>query len=268
MRLTKLILILMLFFNGLMAQNTSVKSLFCYGDIVPAQVTGFDYVVLESAWFTSEEVLFLKKENKNVLAYISLGEVSETAAFYATISSETLGKNTIWDSHVLDIEAKKTQEVLLQEIEKIVVNKRFDGLFIDNIDNYTIYGPTPQKKEALISFLKALKTLYPELKVMQNAGLEVLEETHHFIDAVAVESIASNYDFDKNNYRLRDKKTFKSRLNLVKSNAKAYQLPIIAIEYANSTVLKTKIEKRLKTSKLSLFIGQIDLQKIPNWYFK
>ena len=103
---------------------------------------------------------------------------------------------------------------------------------------------------------------------MQNAGLEVLEETHHFIDAVAVESIASNYDFDKNNYRLRDKKTFKSRLNLVKSNAKAYQLPIIAIEYANSTVLKTKIEKRLKTSKLSLFIGQIDLQKIPNWYFK
>ena len=76
------------------------------------------------------------------------------------------------------------------------------------IDNYTIYGPTPQKKEALISFLKALKTLYPELKVMQNAGLEVLEETHHFIDAVAVESIASNYDFDKNPYQkaLLDKK--------------------------------------------------------------
>ncbi|HEA31234.1 MAG TPA: hypothetical protein ENH91_14800, partial [Leeuwenhoekiella sp.] len=84
------------------------KVLFNYGDVYPDEIAGYDYVILESAHFSSWDISAIKKNNGTVLAYISLGEVNEAAAHYEDIKQYTFGRNKLWNSHFLDLENKKT----------------------------------------------------------------------------------------------------------------------------------------------------------------
>ena len=85
--------------------------LFTYGDFYPKDVSGYEIVVLESAHFDSEDIEILKQQNNTVIGYISLGEVNESAAHFPQVKDFTLGKNELWNSHVLDIE---NEELSLQ----------------------------------------------------------------------------------------------------------------------------------------------------------
>ena len=245
------------------ALTAQQSALFCYGDFEPRTVSGLEYVVLEPVLFSKADVDQLKSQNKKVLAYISLGEVSVTAGHYPGIKEETLQKNEIWDSYVIDINAPKTREALMILIEEHLEDKGFDGIFLDNMDNYTIYGPTPGKKDAMLSFLKDVKLRFRESVLMQNAGLLILDETLPYIDVVAVESVATDYNFQNNQYRLRNSKDFEDRLTSVKNAHERTGIPIVLIEYADTKKLKKQVEKRLSKVDFTLFIGQIDLQKTP-----
>ncbi|WP_194851980.1 endo alpha-1,4 polygalactosaminidase [Nonlabens antarcticus] len=245
------------------ALTAQQSALFCYGDFYPQEISGLDYVVVEPILFTAADVSVLKSQNKKVLAYISLGEVSAVASHYAAIKTETLAKNDIWNSYVLDISAPKTRESLMSLIEEHLAVKGFDGIFLDNIDNYTIWGPTPEKKEALLSFLQDVKSRFRESVLMQNAGLLILKETSPYIDIVAVESVASDYNFTNDTYRLRTKKGFEDRLTEIDTARKATDVPFLLIEYAKTKKMKVAIEKRLSKTDFPVFIGQIDLQKPP-----
>ena len=253
-------------FNFSKCQNSKTKKvLFNYGDFNPKKVSGYDFVIIESAHFDSEDLQILKENNETVLAYLSFGEVNESASHYREISSFTLGKNEIWNSHVLDLANRETRTSLLNSIENDIRSKGFDGIFMDNIDNYTSFGPTPGKLKGLISFLGEIKEKFPKSKLMQNAGLQVLPETISFLDAIAVESIATSYDFQKSRYQLREKEDFKRRLQHITAIQKKIDIPVILIEYANSQELYKKIQKRLKNSGMNLFVGEIELQSIPDY---
>jgi len=239
------------------------KVLFCYGDFYPEQIKGYTYVIVESLHFSREDIHILKQNNTYVFAYISLGEVNKDGILYNKIEPYVLEKNEIWNSYVIDIENKETYAALKREFIYNLEEQGYDGMFLDNIDNYTIYGPTPEKKETLIHFLKEINELYPSKQLMQNAGLLITEETNPYIDFIAIESIATNYDFDKSNYRLRKEKDFLEMLSELKSIHKKYDLPIILIEYAITKPLYKKVAKRVKPTGWPYFIGNIDLQNIP-----
>lgn len=248
---------------ALNAQNPNEKILFCYGDLFPKDVKGYDLVVLEPIHFSTEDVTTLKKHNKKVLAYISLGEVNEAARHYEELKGFTLGKNNLWNSHVLDISNAETKNALHQLIERHLSFKGFDGIFIDNIDNYTKWGPTPDKLPELTLFLSDLKKKYPKGYILQNAGLLILDKTNPYIDGVAVESVATNYNFTLGSYRLRAKKDFSASLENIQQLKKQYNVPILLIEYAKTKKLQKEVVKRLKNEGLPYFMGEIALQTIP-----
>nr|WP_169933259.1 endo alpha-1,4 polygalactosaminidase [Nonlabens sp. Ci31] len=247
------------------SQKQQGKILFCYGDFYPQDIKGYDYVIVEPTFFNTEDVQTLKSQNKHVLAYISLGEVNEAASHYDEVKNETIGVNKQWNSHTLDISAPATINALKNQIEDHLAVKKFDGLFLDNIDNYTEFGSTPQLKDSLVGFLKGVKSRFRESVIMQNAGLFIIEDLRPLIDLIAVESVATNYNFEKDTYQLRDKKDYKERLDRIKEIQKLHKIPIILIEYADTEKLKKKIKSRLKASQFDLFIGQIDLQKTPRF---
>ncbi|AWH75238.1 hypothetical protein DCS32_14015 [Dokdonia sp. Dokd-P16] len=249
-----------------LTQQSYEKILFCYGDLYPEKTTGYDLVVLEPIHFSAQDVTVFKNNNKKVLAYISLGEVNEAARHYEALKGFTLGKNDIWNSHVLDIANQETRAALHTLIAAHIEGKGFDGIFIDNIDNYTQWGPTPKKLAALVEFLSEVKLRFRESVILQNAGLLIMQDTAPYIDAVAVESVATDYNFSTNHYRLRAKKDFKSRLDNVLTVKKQYQKPILLIEYANSKKLTKEVTKRLAGCKLPFVVAQIDLQTVPKSY--
>jgi hypothetical protein len=183
--------------------------LFTYGDFYPKDVSGYEIVVLESSHFDSEDIEILKQQNNTVIGYISLGEVNESAAHFPQVKDFTLGKNELWNSHILDIENEETREALMN-IFQFNVKKGLDGMFLDNIDNYTVFGPTPEKEEALVDFLQTIHSVFPEIYLMQNAGVSIIEDTHPYINSVAKESIATDYNFEKININYVRKKYFLS----------------------------------------------------------
>lgn len=258
-----LIVVLIAITSIINGQENMDKILICYGDFYPEKVKNYEYVIIEPSIFSKADVALLKAQNKHVLAYISLGEVNESATHFKALAPESLGKNEIWNSHIIDLSAPVTQKVVLALIDTHIVQKGFDGLFLDNIDNYTKFGPTPEKKKDLLRFLETITTRHKDIIVMQNAGLLIVEDTKPFIDVIAVESVITNYSFEKESYRLRDRKASKLMVKELEHIKEKHNIPVILIEYADSKKLKNKILDIIRCIDYPYFIGKIELQKLP-----
>lgn len=238
--------------------------LFCYGIMNPAQVKGYKYVVVESKHYSATNIKTLKTQNEKVFAYISLGEINENSIHFNDFKNHTIGKNKIWNSHYIDLKAKKANELIIEMVDEIFANG-YDGLFLDNIDNFTIYGPQKEQKEKVVELIKMIKEKYPKKKFIQNAGLELAEETTRYIDIIAVESVASAYSFKDNKYNLREKSDYEAYMKRINTISTTFSIPFIFVEYADSKALANQIDKRLENTKYDYFIGNINLQTIPQF---
>lgn len=243
--------------------NSATKVLFTYGDFYPKKTSGYDFIVLEGAHFDSGDISTLKSQNETVLGYISLGEVNEAVAHFPELKDKTLGKNNLWNSHILDLEDVETRAALMSIIANNL-EKGLDGMFLDNIDNYTQFGPTPNKTRFLVSFLQEVKLKYPDIVLMQNAGISILKDTAPYIDLIAKESIATNYNFTVNKYQLRKEEVFQELVGELQKAQKKFHIPIILIEYADIRKLKQEVKSRIEGLNWPVFIGKIDLQTVPD----
>lgn len=243
-------------------KNSTV--LICYGKLKPETIKGYKYVILESKHYLPSNIRVIKSQNEKVFAYISLGEVNMHAVHYKNLKNNTLGKNKIWDSYYLDLSSPKTTEVLMTMIDQIF-DKGYDGLFLDNIDNFTTHGPQKAQKAELVSLLKKINSKYPNKQFIQNAGMELADQTAPYINAIAVESIASSYDFTHKKYQLREKKEFEMLMDRAKSVNESTKVPVFLIEYSDSEKLNKQIMDRIRPSKFDYFIGNIDLQTLPKF---
>lgn len=267
MRLIKMILFIlpsMLPGGAAIAQQLRGSVLVCYGRLNPVNISGYGCLIVESQHYTASEIKKFKSSNGKVLAYISLGEVNSGAKHFAALKSETLGKNKIWDSYYLDLGSAKTKEVILKLIADGVA-KGFDGFFLDNIDNFSQWGPQKDQKSKLVSFLGEIGEKYPKLTFVQNAGLDLISETAPHVDAILVESVATDYNFEFKKYKLRKEEDFQARAARVKSIATQYKMPVILVEYADSKQLKKEVEQRINPLGFSSFIGNINLQTVPTF---
>ncbi|KOF03483.1 hypothetical protein OB69_06260 [Roseivirga seohaensis subsp. aquiponti] len=267
MRLIKILSLLMALFSfsGLFAQKVQPSSvLICYGKINPDQIQGYKYVILESEHYTAFDIKLIKENNENVLGYISVGEVSKSRFYYNQLKESTLGKNKIWESYYLNLRDGNTQKVLLSFVDKIA-KKGFDGLFLDTVDTFAEWGPYPNMGDDLVNLLKMMKDKYPDFHLMQNAGLSLIPKSAKYINTVAIESVATNYSFDKSEYGMHKWNEFYKRVEELQEIRKKYQLPVILIEYADSRRLYQKVKQQIAPLKWDYFIGQIGLQTIPNF---
>ncbi|MFD0962404.1 endo alpha-1,4 polygalactosaminidase [Pseudofulvibacter geojedonensis] len=234
--------------------------LICYGKLNPVDISNYDYVILEADLYTKKDIELIKKNNKKVLCYISLGEVNQHASYFEDLKGMVETRNHIWNSYDLNLNYKKTRNVLSKVIKNRLL-KGFDGLFLDNIDSYTVYGNQYKNSSYLVAYLELLRKKYPSIHIMQNAGLPLLDNTSKYINSLAVESVASNYDFSKKEYRLRRISDFMRQKKAIQRIEKQYQKEIIVIEYANTEALYKEIKSRLKSTNWNCYVAKIDLQK-------
>jgi uncharacterized protein (TIGR01370 family) len=148
---------------------------------------------------------------------------------------------------------------------KKVLDKGFDGLFLDNIDNFSSFGPQAKQRKELIALIKKIKTEYPNQVLVQNSGLELIPDTKNFIESVLFESVATDYTFQGNSYKLRETNDFNERIKRIKEINTKYKIPVLLIEYADTKQLYDQIVNRLASTKFDYFIGKIDLQSVPNF---
>lgn len=249
--------------SKLMANNSVFL---CYGKVPVQDIMNYEYVIVEASHYSASEVAVLKQHNQLVVCYISLGEFNKYTTFFNSAKKHALpGKNENWDSYYLDLSQKPLHEILLKDIKEKILFKGFDGLFLDNIDNFCSYGQQKHQQPYLIDLLKTIRKDFPTIHLMQNAGLEALEHTGNLVNSVAIESIITNYNFSKKEYGFRNKKDFKQLATNLKLIQEKYTLPFIIIEYVDRKKDLSKIERKLQRYNWHLFIGQIDLQDKPTF---
>lgn len=265
MQLTKILILISIVFmttSALGNLRTKKNILVCYGRLEPEVIKGYDYIILESQHYNIYEIKQLKSQNDKVFAYVSLGEINENSGYFNLFKEDLSQKNEIWNSYYLDLKSEKTVATL-KGIIKNILDLGYDGMFLDNVDNFTSFGPQSVQRSELINFLKDLDKDYPDKQFIQNAGIEIIRETASFVDVIVVESVATAYSFDDKSYKLRDKNEYEAYVKRLQAVRKEYKIPLILIEYADSQSLHDSILKRIKSTRFDSFIANINLQTLP-----
>ena len=223
------------------AQLRSPSVAFYYGAQPPlADLQAFDIAVVEPD-FVPDPRRHARAEADGaheLFAYVSLGEVHPTRAYYASLPAGSLrGSNAAWGSRVIDQTAPGWQAFFLDAIIAPLWQRGWRGFFLDTLDSYQLFAATDDarraQQDAMVGILKEFKRRYPEGRLMLNRGFELLPQVAPLISAVAAESLYQGFDAGANSYRpvpQADRDWLAARL---REAHERYRLPAIAIDYVD-----------------------------------
>jgi uncharacterized protein (TIGR01370 family) len=237
-----------------------------YGKATPAEVTGYDLLILEPYNYSRQEVRALQNTQTKLIGYVSLGEVGTFRWYYPLLKDNglTLAKNPNWNSYIIDLEDSLTTEVLLDKVIPEIIAKGFDGLFLDTVDNVAPGAGYSHMQDDMVGLIKEIRRRYPNIYIIQNRGMFLLDKTHQYISALLIEDVATMYDFDNKNYGLVEDHVYKKRVgNIAKYQNLMESDNILLVDYAKTNELQQEVKKRLDTLGLSYFISSIELDTLP-----
>ncbi len=197
----------------------------------------FDVVVIDP--HGHPPLPLVKRHGSLVLAYVSLGEINTHHPEFAAIAREpwVLAANPAWpDARGLYVTAPAYERWLLDRIVPAALAGPVNGLFLDTADSALERERAEPRRyagsgRALERVLTELKRRNPRALLMINGGLPLAERLPDVVDAVALESIWTDYDFKKRTYLVRPPDEAEARARLLQPIA-ALGLPVFTIEYA------------------------------------
>ena len=212
------------------------------------KIKGYNVVVVEPASIDIGGVESLHKTNEKIYAYLNIGSLENYRPYFNEFKEKTLGLYENWeDEYWVDVSDIAWQNLIVDKLGRDIVDKGFDGFFIDNCDVYYYY-PNEEIFNGLSSILQGLRSLNMTKKykidIIINGGdtfvskcIENKTATELF-DGVNQECVFTDIDFENKTYKEKDESGrgyFKEYL----SNVKKHRLEVYLIEYgANSKLIK------------------------------
>ncbi|MGU7775011.1 endo alpha-1,4 polygalactosaminidase [Burkholderia sp. MR1-5-21] len=169
------------------------------------------------------------------LAYVSVGEVSTTRAYFDAIPKAWLnGENRAWGSLVVDQAAPQWPAFYVDHVIAPLWERGFRGFFLDTLDSYQIVAKTDaeraRQQAGVVAVIDAIKARYPSARLMLNRGFELLSRVHELVYAVAFESLYRGWNQAQQRYT-EVSPADRAWLMLQVETAKAYGLPVVSIDY-------------------------------------
>jgi len=236
-----------------------------YEDIEnPGQAASqYDLLIVEPDNYSKAEVDSLKRSSNTVLGYISLGEVNKYRWYYPLMEEQGfLGINENWDSPYLNLADSTVRSIMLDKVLPNIMAKGFDGLFLDTIDDVAPYTERSHLQPYMLDIIRQMRGRYTESVIIQNAGLFMLDRTSRYVDAVLIEDVATNYNFDLARYGLRPKSEYEEKVAKIKRLGSKYDKPFLIVDFARNEPLRNKAMSRLDTLDIPYFISTIELNDI------
>ena len=215
------------------------------------KIKGYNVVVVEPASIDVGGVEFLHKTNEKIYAYLNIGSLEEYRPYFNEFKEKTLGLYENWeDEYWMDISDIAWQKLIVDKLGRDIVDKGFDGFFLDNCDVYYYY-PNEEIFNGLSSILYGLRSLNMTKKykidIIINGGdtfvskcIENKTATELF-DGVNQECVFTEIDFENKTYKEKDesdREYFKEYL----ANVKKHRLEVYLIEYGADSDLIKEIE--------------------------
>jgi len=235
-----------------------------------ADLARFDVVVLDPRGHPPLPVV--KRHGSLVLAYVSLGEVNTSHPEFAPIAGEpwVLSANPRWpDARGLDVRAPAYERWLLERVVPAALAGPINGLFLDTADSaLELERRDPRRYEgtarALERVVGDLRRRYPRALLLLNGGLPLAERLARVVDAVALESVWTDYDFETGSYRVRPAAEAELRADLL-ARVTALGLPAFTLEYApagGDPVWPTELIRRARARGFVPYVCTIGLDRV------
>ena len=102
---------------------------------VAERLGAFDLVVVDGELASAGEVAALRARGATVLAYLSVGTIEKWRSWYPNLKTYRLAAWRDWkDEWFADVSSAKLRATLTDKIAPAILDKGFDGLFLDNVD--------------------------------------------------------------------------------------------------------------------------------------
>lgn len=182
----------------------------CYGqDATMEQLAPYRRLVLDGDHHPP--LAPLRARGIEVFGYVSVGEADAARAHYPAVAAAgvLLGANPNWPgAHYVDLRRPAWHALLLDRIIPAVLAEGFGGLFLDTLDDAAFLeqaDPVANRGmvEAAAELVRAIHRRYPALPLMLNRAYDVGALVAADLDSLLAESLASTYDFQSRQYRLR-----------------------------------------------------------------
>lgn len=220
-------------------------------------------LIVESSHYSKADTDSLQTLTNQVLAYVSLGEVDPGRWYYPLLEERGfLGTNEHWDSRYLNLADSVTRSILLDKVVPNIMIKGYDGLFLDTIDDVAPHTERAHLQPYMLQLIQEIRRRYPDAFIVQNAGLFLLEETQGLVNAVLLEDIATNYDFETGRYFLRNEEEYQDQLRTIDKYRSMTNLPFLIVDFAVSDSLRSRAINRLEKLPYAYFINNIELNDI------
>ncbi len=235
-----------------------------------ADLARFDVVVLDP--HGHPPLPLVKRHGSLLLTYVSLGEVNTSHPTYAAIAGEpwVLSANPSWpDARRLDVRAPAYERWLLDQVVPAALAGPVNGLFLDTADTALDLERTDPRRfegaaRALERVLVEMKRRNPRALLMMNGGLPLAEPLAAVVDAVALESIWTDYDFEARAYRVRADDEAESRARLL-ARVVALGLPVFTLEYTEGdrgAPWPAELIRRSRARGFIPYVSTIELDRV------
>ena len=174
-------------------------------EAVGERLGDFDLVVIDGELATAAEVDELQDRGVAVLGYMSVGTIEKWRGWYDRVKRFRLGAWQDWkDEWFADVSRAKLRRIISRGIAPALLDKGFDGLFLDAVDMIEARRHREQRAgmRELVGRLAELTNGQGDLLFAQNGfwGLRKFG-IREFLDGWNREDVTTRYDFDQRRYR-------------------------------------------------------------------
>ncbi|WP_236572465.1 bifunctional glycoside hydrolase 114/ polysaccharide deacetylase family protein [Burkholderia sp. 8Y] len=208
-----------------------------YGAPVPVgQLASFDNVVVEPDSGFDPAAHVPDSGQAKWLAYVSVGEVTPSRAYFKDMPAAWLkGSNAAWASRIIDQTAPGWPQFFVEHVIAPLWDKGYRGFFLDTLDSYQTIAATDDERArqqaGLVAVIRALKSRYPDARLIFNRGFELMPEVHDLAYAVAFESLYRGWNQAKKRYVAVPQADREWLLAQARTLRERYGLPVLSIDY-------------------------------------
>ena len=221
-----------------------------------------DVVILDPDPYTAADLAALRREGVLSLGYVNIGEAETWRSFYDDVDRAwILGANPVWEGHeFVDAREEGWQSLVVERVAGAVVQKEFDGLFLDMAD-VASPGVHPETREGIEALILRLRATYPTHLLVMNRGLFLLDAVEPALDGLVVEGVFSRHNFETN----RTEKTARETRDRLVAALGGFRArtggAALVIDYADTDALRRYAQAAARREGLTAFIGAVELGK-------
>lgn len=233
----------------------------------------FDLVVVDGEEATAEQVAVLRARGTVVLAYLSVGTIEPWRSWYGRLEPFALERWDAWGEYYADV-AAPGYRAEIGRIAAALMDKGFDGLFLDNVDMVESHPDQVEGMRLLVSDLSRVVRVgggggaggdgVPAGLLFAQNGDGFALTVAGLLDGWNREDVTFGYDFDTDSYVRTPAPEHEAALAAIAAMRAAGVL-VTTTDYVGTAGSVDEAEA-LGAARLAgalPYVGNIDLSRIP-----